>query len=122
MPDLKNIALTIEAEACLEDLKKILALDDQMALIRLGFAYAIEKGLSPSRDISVGTPGGANYVSTNLDNEGLMAFVAQQSHPVYASEPYRVVQVLMSKGLRRIAADIGGGHIGSLSDIFDPEI
>ncbi|MDQ0093062.1 hypothetical protein [Paeniglutamicibacter psychrophenolicus] len=119
MSDLRNIALTIEADACVEDLKRVLALEDQMSLIRLGFAYAIEKGLSPERDISTGTPGGANYVSSNLDDEGLMAFIVQETHPVHASEPYRVVQILMSKGLRRLALDISQGHIGSVGDIFD---
>lgn len=120
MSDLRNIALTIEADACLEDLKATFSLDDQMSLIRLGFAYAIEKGLSPERDISTGTPGGgANYVSSNLDDEGLMAFIVQETHPVYASEPYRAVQVLMSKGLRRLALDVSQGAIGSIGDIFD---
>lgn len=121
MSDLRNIALSIEAQACLEDLKRVLAIDDQMALIRLGFAYAINKGLSPERDSSVGTPGGANYVSANLDDEGLMAFIAQETHPVHAEEPYRAVQVLMSKGLRRLAADVGQGVIGNISDLFPQE-
>lgn len=121
MSDLKNIALTLEAEACLEDLKRFLVIEDQMSLIRLGFAYAIEIGLTPERDRSTGTPGGANYVSSNLDNEGLMAFVVQETHPVYAPEPYRAVQVLMSKGLRRLAADVSQGRIGSLGDVFDQQ-
>lgn len=118
MSDLRNIALTIEAEACLEDLKRVLAVDDQMSLIRLGFAYAIENGLSPERDNTFGTPGGANYVSANLDDEGLMAFIAQEAHPVHAGEPYRAVQVLMSKGLRRLVDDVRQGEIGSISDLF----
>ena len=118
MSDLRNIALTIEAEACLEDLKRVLAVDDQMALIRLGFAYAIETGLSPERDRETGTSGGANYVSANLDDEGLMAFIVQEAHPVHAAEPYRAVQVLMSKGLRRLALDVSQSKIGSISDLF----
>lgn len=79
------------------------------------------KGLSPERDSSVGTPGGANYVSANLDDEGLMAFIAQETHPVHAEEPYRAVQVSMSKGLRRLASDVGQGEIGSISDLFPQE-
>lgn len=118
MSDLKNIALSIEAEACLEDLRRVLAIEDQMALIRLGFAYAIRCGLPPDRDNSVGTPGGANYVSANLDDDGLMAFIAQETHPIHADEPYRAVQALMSKGLRRLADDIRIGEIGSMSDLY----
>jgi hypothetical protein len=118
MSDLKNIALSMEAEACLEDLKRVLAVEDQMALIRLGFAYAIQCGLSPDRDNSVGTPGGANYVSANLDDDGLRAFIAQETHPIQADEPYRAVQALMSKGLRRLADDVRKGDIGSISDLF----
>lgn len=119
MADLKNIALTIEATQIVNDLREKLGITEQMDVIRLGFAYAVEHELELSRD--PGTRGGSNYDTGGLDSEGLMADTVRiyYSAQDVQSEPYRAVEVLMNKGVRLLRDHLRDGKIGSVSDLVE---
>ncbi|MEX5296864.1 hypothetical protein QYM41_16425 [Kocuria sp. CPCC 205268] len=120
MADLKNIALTLEAGQAANNLKEKLGIDDQMALIRLGFAYAIKHGQPLHRDTTVGTRGGSNYDTGGLDPDGRMADTVQiyySADPSVEAEPYRAIEVLMNKGLRLLAEHVQQGEIGTVGDL-----
>lgn len=123
MPDLKNIALTIEATQTATDLKQWLGIAEQMDLIRLGFAYAITHHLDLHRDGNFGTRGGSNYDTGGLDQDGLMAETVKiyYGEPEVVAEPYRAVETLMNKGLRLLGEHWQQGLIGSVSDLVGTE-
>ncbi|MGC4819081.1 hypothetical protein [Micromonospora sp. DT63] len=119
MADLKNIALTVEATQILNELRQSLGITEQMDLIRLGFAYAVQEGADLTRD--PGTRGGSNYDSPGLDNEGLMAETVKIYYSVteVREEPYRAVEALMNKGLRLLKEHLRDGVIGTLGDLVE---
>jgi hypothetical protein len=121
MADLKNIALTVEATQTVNELRKELGITEQMDVIRLGFAYAVEHDTDLTRD--PGTRGGSNYDTGGLDNEGLMAETAKiyYPHPDVQVEPYRAVEVLMNKGVRLVKEQLRDGTIGSIGDLVTEE-
>lgn len=123
MSDLKNIALTIEAMQTANDLKRALGINEQMDLIRLGFAYAIRQGVGLSRDDGFGARGGSNYDTGGLDENGLMAETVALYYPEphVVAEPYRAVEVLMNKGLLLLGEHWQQGLIGSITDLVSVE-
>lgn len=119
MADLKNIALTVEAAQVVNELRKSLGIIEQMDVIRLGFAYAVQQGADLTRD--PGTRGGSNYDSGGLDSEGLMAAAAKiyYSGPDVQVEPYRAVEILMNKGVRLLKDHLRDGVVGTLGDLVE---
>lgn len=117
MADLKNIALTVEATQIVNDLRQSLGITEQMDLIRLGFAYAVQQGADLTRD--PGTRGGSNYDSPGLDNEGLMAATVKIYYTAteVRDEPYRAVETLMNKGVRLLNEHLREGVLGTLGDL-----
>jgi hypothetical protein len=117
MADLKNIALTVEAAQVASELREVLGMAEQMDVIRLGFAYAIEEGADLTRD--AGTRGGSNYDTGGLDTDGLMAETVKiyYTDPDTQAEPYRAVEVLMNKGVRLIKEHLRDGVVGTLGDL-----
>jgi hypothetical protein len=120
MADLKNIALTIEATQTATELKREIGIAEPMDLIRLGFAYAVRKGLDLQRGADFGTRGGSNHATSGLDEDGLMAETVRLYYPEpeVAVEPYRAVETLMNKGLCLLGEDLKSGLIGSISDLM----
>lgn len=118
MADLKNIALTVEATQVVGELREALGITEQMDVIRLGFAYAVEQGADLVRD--AGTRGGSNYDTGGLDTDGLMAETVKiyYTDPDTQAEPYRVVEVLMNKGVRLIKEHLRDGVVGTLGDLI----
>ncbi|MGW4683348.1 hypothetical protein ACWEPM_00240 [Streptomyces sp. NPDC004244] len=121
MADLKNIALTVEATQTVNDLKGRLGISDQMDLIRLGFAYAIDNNVAVNRDGSLGTRGGSNYDTGGLDRDSLMAETVKIYYPEeeVLAEPYRAVETLMNKGVLLLGEHWTQGVIGSVSDLVE---
>jgi hypothetical protein len=119
MADLKNIALTLEAGQTVSDLRGSLGISEQMDIIRLGFAYAIERGAELTRD--PGTRGGSNYDTGGLDTDGLMAETVKiyYADADTQAEPYRAVEVLMNKGVRLLKEHLADGTIGTLGDLVE---
>lgn len=123
MADLRNIALTIEATQAAGSLMKDLGVSEQMDVIRIGFAYAIQHRITLDRSSGYGNRGGSNYDTGGIDHDGLMAKAVTLFYPAEArEEPYRAVETLMSKGLLRLASDLRIGSVGSLSDLVSPTI
>lgn len=120
MADLRNIALTLEATQVASDLRSSLGIADQMDIIRVGFAYAVKLRISLERGGRFGTRGGSNYDTGGLDVDGLMAETVQIFYPdtEAGEEPYRAVETLMNKGLRKLGEDLDAGVIGSISDLI----
>lgn len=123
MADLKNIALTLEAERVAKEIERLFPVTNLMDLARLGFAYAIREGLDIQRGADFGAKGGSNYSSAGLDSGGRMAevvavFFLQESA---SSEPYRVIETLMNKGLILLGQHLEEGIIGSISDLMPQE-
>lgn len=121
MADLKNIALTVEATQTVNELRKELGITEQMDVIRLGFAYAVEHDADLTRD--PGTRGGSNYDTGGLDDEGLMAETAKiyYTDSDVQAEPYRAVEVLMNKGVRLLKEHLRDGTVGSIGDLVEAE-
>jgi hypothetical protein len=119
MADLKNIALTLEANQAADDLKQRLGIEEQMDRIRLGFAYALKHHLDLTRDDNLGTRGGSNYDTGGLDSDGLMAAAVKiyYPEPEVIAEPYRAVETLMNKGLLLLGEHWQQGIIGSVGDL-----
>lgn len=121
MADLKNIALTVEAAQIAEELQSKFGITVEMDVVRLGFAYAIQQevDLAPHP----GKRGGTNYATGGLDSEGLMAQTVKiyYSDPEVEDEPYRIVEILMNKGLHLIKDHLRDGAAGSLGDLIDPQ-
>jgi hypothetical protein len=122
MADLKNIALTVEATQVVNELRKELGLTEQMDVIRLGFAYAVEHDADLTRD--PGTRGGSNYDTGGLDDEGLMAATVKiyYAYEEAQVEPYRTVEVLMNKGVRLLKEDLRDGTVGSIGDLVGEDV
>jgi hypothetical protein len=121
MADLKNIALTVEATQMVNELRAELGITEQMDVIRLGFAYAVEHDADLNRD--AGTRGGSNYDTGGLDSEGLMAATTKiyYTDPDVQDEPYRAVEVLMNKGIRLLKEHLRDGTVGSIGDLIGEE-
>ncbi|MFG2822622.1 hypothetical protein ACGFX4_24695 [Kitasatospora sp. NPDC048365] len=123
MADLKNIALTLEAERVAKSIEEVFPVTNLMDLARLGFAYAIRQGVDLQRGADYGTKGGSNYSSAGLDAGGRMAEIVAVffPHEGAATEPYRVVETLMNKGLVLLGEHLEEGTIGSISDLMPQE-
>ena len=102
-----------------DELRRELGIAEQMDIIRLGFAYAVEQGTDLTRD--AGTRGGSNYDSGGLDTDGLMAEAVKIYYPDLdvQAEPYRAVEVLMNKGVRLLKEHLREGVIGTLGDLVE---
>ncbi|MFJ3586799.1 hypothetical protein ACIPPS_31850 [Streptomyces sp. NPDC090127] len=119
MADLKNIALTIEAERVAVELARGFPATDRMDFARLGFAYAVREGMSLERDGHFGNRGGSNYNSAGIDVGGSMAEAVSIFYPDEASsEPYRAIETLMNKGLVVLGEHLEQGIIGSIGDLM----
>ncbi|MGW2029778.1 hypothetical protein [Streptomyces sp. NPDC001811] len=124
MADLKNIALTLEAERVAVELAKNLPVTDRMDLARLGFAYALRNGVTVDRGDDFGLRRGSNYSIAGIDPGGKMAAVVAvfyRNQDVVA-EPYRVIETLMSKGLLLLSQHLDEGRIGNVSDVMADDL
>jgi hypothetical protein len=119
MADLKNIALTRDAQDAVGEIRKWTGIADQLDLIRLGFAYAVKHvvPLDP-----VGTRAGSNYDTGGIDVDGLMAETVKLYYPQpdVQDEPYRAIEILMSRGLLLVAEHYSIGRVGCLADLLSP--
>lgn len=120
MADLKNIALTVEADRVAKELAQRFRAKDQADFARLGFAYAVREGMSPVRDDHSGGVRVSNYNSATIDVDGKMAEVVAIFYPDCDAslEPYRTIEILMNKGLVLLGLHLDQGHVGSIGDLM----
>ncbi|MDX2618596.1 MULTISPECIES: hypothetical protein [Streptomyces] len=123
MADLKNIALTLDAERMADSLAENLPVTDRMDLARLGFAYALKNELPVERGVDFGPRRGSNYSVAGIDPGGRMAAVVAVFYrdQDVVKEPYRVIETLMNKGLLLLGQHLSEGLIGNVSDVMSDE-
>jgi len=91
--------------------------------VRLGFAYAVNRGFDLDRPESFGVPGGKdNYTASTatLDSDRKIEALVTVLYGDL-EEPYLAVETLANKGLIAIADALKTGEIGSISDLL-PEL
>ncbi|MFF9190992.1 MULTISPECIES: hypothetical protein [Streptomyces] len=120
MSDLKNIALTVEAERVAKELSLRFRAKDQADFARLGFAYAVREGMSPVKDDHFGSARTSNYNTSTIDVDGKMAEVVAIFYPdsEASTEPYRTIEILMNKGLILLGEHLDQGLVGSIGDLM----
>ena len=122
MSDARNIALTVAATSAAERVKDELNLESIAEAARVGFAYALRCGLSPTRDGQA--PQGSNFNVATIDTasgelrELVKVFYADDAE--VAAAPYRAVESLMSRGLVHLRSHIEDGTVRGLGDLVVP--
>lgn len=122
MSDARNIALTVAATAAAERVKSELNLESITEAARVGFAYALRCGLSPTRDGQA--PQGSNFNVATIDtSDSVLRELVKVFHPddaEVASAPYRAIEALISRGLVHLKDHLDDGTIRGLGDLVEP--
>lgn len=122
MSDARNIALTAEGTSAAERVKDELNLESIAEAARVGFAYALRRGLSPTRDGQA--PQGSNFNVATIDTtSGALRELVKVFYPddaEVASAPYRAIEALMSRGLVQLRSDLDDGTVRGLGDLVVP--
>jgi hypothetical protein len=122
MSDARNIALTVAATAAAERLKNELNLESVTEAARVGFAYAIRCGLSPTRDGQA--PQGSNFNVATIDTTaGALRELVKVFYPddaEVAGAPYRAIEALMSRGLVQLLSHLNDGTVRGMGDLVVP--
>ena len=117
-----TVALTPDATKATERLD-IFNMPEKADLVRLGFAYAVNRGLDLARPDNFGVPGGGGNYTANTGTLDPGGKIANLVVALYGDldEPYLAVETLANKGLLAIVQALDSGDIGSLSDLL-PEV
>ena len=122
MSDARNIALTVAATAAAERVKNELNLESTTEAARVGFAYALRCGLSPTRDGQA--PQGSNFNVATIDTTtGALRDLVKVFYPddaEVAGAPYRAIETLMSRGLVQLRDHLDDGTVRGLGDLVAP--
>ena len=122
MSDARNIALTVAATAAAERVKNELNLESITEAARVGFAYALRCGLSPTRDGQA--PQGSNFNVATIDTTtGALRDLVKVFYPddvEVAGAPYRAIEALMSRGLVQLRDHLDDGTVRGLGDLVAP--
>ena len=122
MSDARNIALTVVATAAAERIKNELNLESITEAARVGFAYALRCGLSPTRDGQA--PQGSNFNVATIDtSDGVLRELVKVFHSddaEVAGAPYRAIEALISRGLVQLQNHLDDGTVRGLGDLVLP--
>jgi hypothetical protein len=112
-----TITLTKDADAVAAKLHERLLFDSKMDVARIGFAYAIAHGLSPSvGDEPLGASGGSTYNVGSLDRGDEWTNLVKAFWPISDEDPALVIQTLINKGLLAMAEKSAGVY--SISELL----
>lgn len=120
--DARNIALTVTATAAAARVKDELNLESITEAARVGFAYALRCGLSPTRDGQA--PQGSNFNVATIDTAAgalrELVKVFYSDDVEVAGAPYRAIEALMSRGLVQLQNHLDDGTVRGLGDLVVP--
>lgn len=115
-----TVALTPDATRASQQLDHF-NMPEKVDLVRLGFAYAIDRGFNLKRPDDFGVPGGKDNYTANtgtLDPDRRIEQLMIALYDDLPEEPYLAVETLANKGLVAIAKAVASGEIASISDIL----
>lgn len=116
--DAKNIALVTSAAEYAPKVMDRFALETISGAARIGFAYALANELSPDGSIEGSREN--NFAITTVDEDGEFPELLDIFYPeldLGTRGPYRVVEVLMNRGLIELGQKMDSGTITGASDL-----
>jgi hypothetical protein len=118
----RNIALTGQATLAAESIREKFPFGQAMDLARFGVAYAIKKGIKPERPADFRADG-TNWHVGSIDSTGDFRELVRLTFPAACevSDPYTVVETLMTLGILQLAKDLNEDPSLRLSEILTNE-
>lgn len=118
--DLTNLRLSGSATAIADELQQTGFFDDRVAIVKLGFAYAIKRyygKFSPAEYEKTLDSTGLNYNVGSLDGDKSMAILVKTLYPE-CSTPYRYVRAIICFGLGKLAELNDRGELFPIYEIL----
>lgn len=118
-PGRATISLTLEANEVVDDLCRRFPISERMDAGKLGFAFAIRRGFSPSARRESGGGTGTTWGVGSFDNDGQLRDLVRAILPDSTDDPYVVIEGLMNSGLLALRDDLATRHVSSLTELVD---